>query len=211
MSSVPSLLRAELLRLRTSQTTAALLAATALVSLALGVVGIAGEYRHGTIGHALLAAPARWPVVLAKVLAHGLAGLLLGLVALAITFAAGVPGLAGEDAGVSYSSSLVRYVVLGTLVAPALFGAIGVGLGALLRDQPLALAIGLGWMLLVDSLAMSLIPELGRFLPGGALTSLVRGQTQDVLPAALAGLLLLVYAVALAAAGALALRRRDLT
>lgn len=248
MSSVPALLRAELLRLRTAQSTWTLLAMTALASLALvvltlsrldahelagprgvravltigagaasffalalGVVGMAGEYRHSTIGQALLAAPKRWPVVVAKLLAHGLAGLLLGIVALALTFAAGVPGLAGEDAGVSYSSALVRSVVAGTLIAPALFGAIGVGLGALVPDQRLALGAGLGWMLLVDSLAMSLVPQVGRLLPGGALTSLLRSQTQDVLAPGAAALLLLAYALAFAAAGVFALRRRDLT
>ena len=182
-----------------------------VIALAAGIVGVTAEYRHGTIGQALLSAPARWPVVVAKALAYALAGLALGVVALAATFAAGVPGLAGEDAGVSYSSALVRYAIAGTLLAPALFGAIGVGLGMLVRDQRYALAAGPGWLLVVDNVAMSAAPAVAKFLPGGALTSLVRGQTQDVVPAGVAALLLVAYALAFAAAGALALRRRDLT
>lgn len=182
-----------------------------VIALAAGVVGMTAGYRHGTLGQSLLSAPTRWPVVVAKALAFALAGVVLGAVALAATFAAGVPGLASEDAGVSYSSTLVRYAVAGTLLAPALFGAIGVGLGALVRDQRIALAAGVGWLLVVDNVAHSAVPAVAKFLPGGALTSLVRGETQDVLPAGAAALLLIAYALAFAAAGALALRRRDLT
>ena len=43
------------------------------------------------------------------------------------------------------------------------------------------------------------------------MTSLLRSQTHDVLPAGFAALLLLAYALAFAAAGVVALRRRDLT
>jgi ABC-2 type transport system permease protein len=152
-----------------------------LFTLALGVMGMAGEYRHGSLGQAWLAAPSRWPVVLVKGLAYGLAGLGFGLVALLITFGAGVPGLASEGAGISYSSAPVRSAVLGTLAATALFAVIGVGLGALLRDQVLALSIALGWALLIDSVAMGLEPAVGRFFPGGTVTSLLRSETQDVL------------------------------
>ncbi len=180
-------------------------------ALALGIVAMTGEYRHATFGHAVLAAPRRWPVLAAKAAAYALAGLLLGLVALAATFAAGVPGLAAEDANVAYGSALIRAVIAGSLLAPALFAVIGVGLGALLRDQRLALGAGLGWTLLVDSLAMSVVPELGRLLPGGAVASLLRSQTQDVLPATMAGLVLLAYALALTFAGGVAMLRRDVT
>lgn len=248
MNALPDLLRAELLKLRTSRTTWLLLGAMTLTTLAvvalvlsshdasdvegargvrkvltigggvscffalsLGVVGMAGEYRHATIGQALLGAPARWPIVVAKLLAQGGAGLLFGLVALAATFAVGLPGLAGKDAGVSSSASLVRYVALGTVVAPAAFAMIGVGLAALARNQALALSIGLGWMALVDTAATGLAPAVGKFLPAGTVDGLLRSRTDDVLPTGLAALILFTYALALAAAGALALRRRDLT
>lgn len=246
MSLIAQLLRAELLKIRTSRVTWALLAAMALVTLvvvvltlstldadelagsrgvrrvltlggaiagiftlALGIVGVAGEYRHDTFGQTLLAAPARWQAVVAKVLAYALAALLFGLVALVVTFAVGAPGLA-DDARISLSNELPRSIVLGTLLTAMLFAVIGVGLATLLRDLALALSVGLGWTLLVDSLAMALVPEVGRFLPGGAVTGVLRSQTQNVLQPAPGALLLLGYAVAFAVAGALAVRRRDL-
>jgi hypothetical protein len=248
MSAVGPLLRAELLRIRTSRMTWILLGAMALATvgvvaltlsaldagelagargvrkvltigagvscfftLSLGVIGMAGEYRHGTIGHPLLAAPARWPVVVAKASAYAMAGLAFGLVALALTFAIGAPGLAAEHAGIAYSSGLVRYAVVGTLAAAALFGVLGVGLGAVVHDQSLALALGLGWMVLVDGIVSELAPSVGKFLPGGAVTSLLRSQTQDVLPVGLAALMLLTYTLGLVLAGVLVMRRRDLT
>lgn len=180
-------------------------------TLALGVVGMAGEYRHATVGHTLLAAPERWPLVVAKAIAYAAAGLLFGLVALAATFALGLPGLAAQDAGVSSSSALLRTAVLGTLLSGAVFAVIGVGLAAVLRDQVLALSVGLGWMAVVDTLALSLAPGVGKFFPGGALAGLLRSQSQDVLAVGLAAVLLLVYALALAAAGAFLVRGRDVT
>ncbi len=180
-------------------------------TLAHGILGMAGEYRHGTLGQALVAAPSRWPAIAAKLLAHAVAGLGFGLVALVVTFIAGVPGLKAQDSSVSLTDSLPFTIMLGTLLAAALFAVIGVGLAALLRDQALALGAGLGWTLLADSLAMGLVPEAGRFLPGGAVMSLLRSQTDDVLPAGFAALLLLAYALAFAAAGIVAVRRRDLT
>ncbi len=182
-----------------------------LFTLALGILGMAGEYRDDTLGQALLAAPARWPVVLAKVIAHGLAGLTFGLVALVATFAVGVPGLASEGAGVSYSSGLLRAVVTGTMFAAAMFAVVGVGLAAVVRDQRIALGAGLGWALLVDSLAMAVAPGAGRLLPGGAVTGLLRVETDDVLAPQFAGPLLAGYALVFAIAGTLMVRRRDLT
>lgn len=248
MSCVPQLLRAELLKIRSSRTTWVLLGCMAALTcvvvlltlgslegdelagsrgirrvltiggslacyftLAHGILGMTSEYRHGTLGQAFVAAPARWPVVVAKVIAHVAVGLAFGLVALGVTFAVGLPGLAAEDSAVSYGGSLPPGVVLGSLVSAALFAAIGVGLAALLRDQSLALGAGLGWTLLVDSLVNGIEPAVGRFLPAGTVPSLVRSHTQEVLTPGVAAVVLLAYALAFVGAGALALRRRDLT
>ena len=61
-------------------------ATSALISLILGIVGSAGEYTHGTISHTLLVAPVRGRVAAAKLVASGLAGAFLALVAAAFAW-----------------------------------------------------------------------------------------------------------------------------
>jgi len=182
-----------------------------LFALVLGIIGMAGEYRHGTIGHSLLAAPHRWPIVAAKVVTYALAGLIFGAVAVAVNFAIAGPWMEARDAGWSLGEGLPWKIAAGSLAGCALFGVIGVGLAALVKDQVIALFVGVGWTLLLDSIILGVVPEVGKFLPGGALTGLTNGTGEELLDPPLGGLVLLGYATLLAVGGALAAQRRDLT
>ena len=110
-----------------------------LFALALGIIGMAGEYRHDTIGHTLLAAPARWQVIVAKVVAYALAGLAYGAVAVTLTYAIAGPWMASKGHGWSLGDSVPMEVIAGSLAGSALFGVIGVGLAAIIKEQVLAL------------------------------------------------------------------------
>jgi hypothetical protein len=180
-------------------------------TLAVGVIGMAGEYRHGTIGHTLLGAPARWQVIVAKVVAYAVVGLLFGVVAVALTYGISGPWMESKDYGWSLENTLPKEIIAGSLVGTALFGVIGVGLAALLKDQVAALFVGVGWTLLVDTVVSGVAPEVGKFLPGGALAGLTNGSVEDLLDPALGGLVLLGYAAVFVALGAIASQRRDLT
>ena len=181
-----------------------------LAAFGLGIAGMAGEQRTGVLGRSLLAAPKRWPLVLAKALAHAAAGAVLGLVALVVAYAVGLPGLESQDAGTSFGAARPRGIAIGTVLAPALFGALGVGLAALLGDQVRAVAAGV--VLVVGELVLAgAAPEVDKLLPTGLVTGMLRAQTDDVLAAPAATLLLAAWAVVVAAVGAQALRHRDVT
>ena len=247
MSVVPQLLRAELLKVRTTRTVLGLLAgmATLLVlivvlntagsdkedlkgteglretftlggigyifTLCLGVIGMAGEYRHDTIGHLFVAAPQRWEVVVAKVACYAILGAVFGVAAVVLVFAVGSAGLSIRDVDVRLDGALPRKIAFGTVLSYSLAAVIGVGLGALVKEQVLALMIGVGWTLVIDTFASAAVPEINKYFPGGAITALLREKTDDVLPQGLALLLLAGYAAAFAIAGTLLTRRRDLT
>ena len=66
-----------------------------LITLVIGILCITNEFRHGTITPTLLVSPVRPRLVLAKVVASLLVGLVLGLAACAII--AGVVALDGGD------------------------------------------------------------------------------------------------------------------
>lgn len=65
------------------------------VLLIFGVVGASSEYRHRTLAPALLIAPDRTRVDLARTSAYALAALLIGLPMLLVAFGLGIPLLGG--------------------------------------------------------------------------------------------------------------------
>lgn len=248
MSVVFQLLRAELLKVRTTIVPWALLGAMALLVVALvvlvvangddetlsgengvrsvlplggsiaylfvlavSIIGMAGEYRHGTIGHTLLAAPERWQVIAAKVIAYALVGLLFGAVAVGLTYGISGPWMESKDVGWSLENRLPKEIIVGSLAGNALFGVIGVGLAALLKDQVLALFTGIGATLLLDVIVSGVVPEVSKFFPGGAFTGLSNSAGDELLDPAIGGLVLLGYAALFVAGGALVSQRRDLT
>lgn len=182
-----------------------------LFVLALAILGMAGEYRHATIAHTVFGAPSRWHVIASKLLVYACAGLLAGAAAVIVTYAIAGPWMASKDAGFALGDPIPRELALGSMATCAMLAALAVGVAALIRDQVVALLVAAGWTLVVDSVAMAAAPELGKFFPGGAQSSLVGQPGDELLPAGTAALVLLAYTVAFAAGGAYILQRRDLS
>jgi ABC-2 type transport system permease protein len=184
----------------------------ALFAALLGALSITSEFRHGTIRPTLLVSPSRGRVVVAKVWASMLIGGGLGLVACAL--AAGVGTAALRVRGIEVALDGGDYVLLiaGGTAAAALWAAIGVGLGAVVRDQVPTLIGICAWLFFVEGLLVGDIAdvaEVGRFAPGAA-GAAISGQDPGTLLAPAVGLVLLVlYAAAAALAGSLATARRD--
>jgi len=104
-------------------------------------------------------------------------------------------------------------LVVGAAGAAALWAAIGVGVGALARNQVPTLIGICAWLLFVEGLLAGDIAvglgDVGRFLPGSAAEA-ISGQDPSTLLAPAVGLVLLAcYAAVTAVAGALAISRRD--
>jgi ABC-2 type transport system permease protein len=189
---------------------------TELFTLVLGVLAVSSEFRHGTITPTLLTTPSRARVVAAKLLAHMLAGLALGLlvVLLNIAFVEAILSARGIESGTSTSDAL-RWIA-GYGAAGALFAGIGVGVGTLVRNQVGALVGAFAWLFVAENL-LGLVPGLSDVIATYGLGSLSDGLTvsgdhgSDALAQLPAGLVLAAYAVLLAIAGAVLLRRRDVT
>jgi ABC-type transport system involved in multi-copper enzyme maturation permease subunit len=184
-----------------------------LFAALLGAMSITAEIRHGTIRSTFLVTPQRGRVVAAKVSVSILIGTGFGLVAGAAAVAAGVAALRARGIDVQLDRDDYMLLVLGSAAAAALWAAIGVGIGALVRNQVPTL-IGLcAWLLFVEGLLAGDIAgglgDVGRFLPGSA-ASAISGQDPGTLLAPAVGLALLaLYAAAAALAGSLATARRD--
>ena len=98
-----------------------------------------------------------------------------------------------------------------TLAGVALWGAIGVGLGAIIHNQVGAVITLLAWGFVVDNLLFGFVPSVGRFAPAHAADALIGLTSKHLLPAAAGGAILLAWTIAFALIATALAARRDVT
>jgi ABC-2 type transport system permease protein len=184
----------------------------ALFAALVGALSITSEIRHGTIRPTFLVSPWRGRVIAAKVFASTLIGAGFGLGAAAVAAGMGSGALRARGIDIQLGGGDYALLLAGSAAAAALWAAIGVGLGAVVRNQ-VPTVVGLcAWLLFVEGLLVgdvADIAEVGRFAPGAAAAA-ISGQDPGTLLAPAVGLVLLaLYATAAALAGSLATSRRD--
>jgi ABC-2 type transport system permease protein len=186
-----------------------------IFSSLLGALSITNEIRHGIIRPTFLATPKRARVLAAKVVAALIAGAALGLLAEAIAIGVGSSGLATRGIQIAPTSGDFAQLLAGGAGAAALWAAIGVGVGAIVRNQ-VGSAVGLVvWLLFIEMTVIGSVPSVGKFLPGAsaaALAGAMLAQTATYLLApAFGAVLIAAYAAAAIGAGLIATTRRDVT
>ncbi len=184
-----------------------------IFALVLGILAISTEFRHGTVTPSLLAVPNRPVWALSKLIANGVAGLVLGLAAvlipsLVVLLIFSLRGIEGN----ADTEEVIR-IVAGSTVGAGLLAALGVGLGALIRNQAGAIVVALVWLFFLEGL-IGIIPGLDEIVPKyapaaawGAVTG-TEGPG-DQLGQVPAGLVLAGWALLFLVAGIGLLRRRD--
>jgi ABC-2 type transport system permease protein len=186
-----------------------------IIVLIIGILIMAGEFRHSTVTSTFLISPKRGRVVGAKLVAAALVGFAIAVAAAALTLAIAIPWLSSKHVHVHFFSHNVGLVLLGGIGVTAVYGAIGVGVGSLIRNQTAALAVALAWVLIVESLLVGFAPEIGRWIPGGAAAALSgaanRAASGGLLPMWAGALLFAGYGVAFAVGGSRFTMRRDIS
>lgn len=187
----------------------------ALFAALLGTMSVTSEIRYGTIRPTFLATPHRTRVIAAKVAASALAGLVVGLLAEALAAGIGSAGLAARGIRIALSLGDFAQLLAGGAVAAALWAAIGVGIGALVRNQVGAVVGLCVWLLLIETTLIGNVPSAGKFAPGataGALAGAIQTQAASSLVAPMiGGFLLAAYAATAATAGSILIARRDVS
>lgn len=184
----------------------------ALLLLVIGILMTAGEFRHGTATSTFLITPDRRRVIGAKLAAAALVGAVIALASVLLTLAIALPWLSAEGIELSAYTSEMIAALLGSVAATVLGAVVGVGFGSLVRNQTAAITIALVWTQVVEGVLVGFVPEVGKWLPGGAASALAGVSTPNggLLPLGAAAVLLTVYGLAFAAAGASTLARRDI-
>jgi ABC-2 type transport system permease protein len=186
--------------------------ASAILTLVLGITAVAGEYRHKSITETYLATPRRSRVILAKLVAYGLAGALLGAISAGTGLITAGAWLAGKGGSLELADPDVWRTAVGIIAYNALFAAIGVSVGALIRNLTGAVAAALSWIALFETTVGNLFKDVGRWLPYSSGMALDYIPTKgDALSQWSAAGVLATYAVVLAAVAIVTTVRRDVT
>jgi len=239
-----ALIEAELLKLRSTRTFAAIAGTAAALSLVLtalaagvgghhdpralltrtsiayfviivllGAIGTTGEWRHRTITSTVLAAPDRLRLLAAKALSYSLAGIVLSLLVTVVTMLIGMLILDGRGQATLGVGGLAD-VLWRNLAIAAVLAPLGVGVGALLRNQTVTVIASLVVAAVLEPALLNAVPHVGRFGPMiGAPTGILGGAdaaANGPLALGLALGVLLAWAAVAFAAAAARLRRRDL-
>ena len=175
----------------------------------VGAISITAELRYGTIRPTFLVSPRRGPVIAAKLIVGLLAGIIFGLLAQGIMAAAATAAFSARGVVNTLSTGDYVQILLGGAAAAALWSAIGLGIGAVVRNQIGAIVGLCAWALLVESIVVGFVPNVGRFLPGASGLALAGVGDGKLLGPAAGVLVLAGYAVVLAAAGWVVTVRRD--
>jgi ABC-type transport system involved in multi-copper enzyme maturation permease subunit len=183
------------------------------LALVMGIVGMAAEWRHRTATSTFLAMPRRGRVVAGKLAAHAIVGFAYGVLAVIATVVAAAICLRVKHIDYRLTADHIPTVLLGALLATAIYGVVGVGYGALVRNQIAAVVSALLWSSVVDGLLVQFLPKLGKWTPGGAsgaLTEVAR-KGVDLLPVWGGALVLTAYGVVFALVGLRTTVSRDVT
>jgi len=193
---------------------------TSLFTVVFGILAVAGEYRHKTIVDTYLSTPARRQVIAAKLAVYTVLGALSGVVCSAVGLAAAASWWADKGLPFGWSNSAMWTTIGGGIAWNAAFAAIGVGLGALVRNLVGAIALALAWIALIEGIVGQLVGNLARWLPfnaGQALGGSPGGSgggppglgSATLLPRWGGAVVLLVYTIAFAVAAVTTSMRRD--
>lgn len=194
--------------------------------LLVGTLMVTAEFRHKTLTPTFLATPRRGRVLVAKLVIGVLIGALLGVIGTVAAVGVSAAFLSGFGLDTALTSSETWAMFGRMLLAYVLWALIGVGVGALVRNQVGAIVgvlvftqfiepIGRTAAAFVDGLA-----DYTRFLPGAASDALVGASvfsasmaptSSDALEWWVGGLVLLGYAVVFVVLGQLVSWRRDVS
>jgi ABC-2 type transport system permease protein len=177
--------------------------------LLFGIVGATGEFRHHTLAPAVLIAPDRARLTLARVGAYALTALVVGIAMVAVALVLGVPLLGGQS-GPDLAGADYTRMIAGGLLAAVLAVALGTGIGVLVRNQVAGVVGTLIWLFIVEPLTPLIYGKLRGYGILNAAGAVGGSVTHDTLSWGAAVGVLVAWAVVFLVAALAVDRRRDI-
>ncbi|MEO8889773.1 MAG: ABC transporter permease [Jatrophihabitantaceae bacterium] len=191
-----------------------------VVIFVLGVLGVTTEFRYQTITPTVLATPSRWTLITAKMISYAILGLIYAAICLIVQLAIAIPWLSTKHIHYSLGSDHIPRALIGVFIVLALFGIIGLGAGALLKNQIVAVTVGVIFLVALQNIALAIpgVKYAYPYLPGGATRAVVEVGSGDnslngvhLLSPAGGVVMLLLWAFVPAILGAAITMNRDIT
>jgi len=191
-----------------------------VVIFVLGVLGVTTEFRYQTITATVLLTPSRWAVVTAKMITYALLGIAYALVCVLVQLAIAVPWLDAKGVDYSLGQDGIPHAVGGVFLVLALFGIVGLGIGALVRNQVVAVSVGVIFLVVLENVFLAIpgVKHVYPYLPEGGIRAIadVTARDQDLngvrlLPVGGGVAVLLLWAFVPAIIGAAFSMNRDIT
>ncbi len=174
-----------------------------------GIMLFTSEYRFGTIRPTFLFSPSRNRLIVTKIVAGALSGLVFGLIGEGLVFSIGMMILKIRGVSVVMTGANITELLVGAVVGAALWGVIGVAVGAVFPNQVGAVISLLAWGFVVENLVFGFLSKIGRFLPVHAADAMMGRIEPKLLAGDLGTIVLLAWCLGLAGVGAALLARRD--
>lgn len=190
-----------------------------IFAIILGIMLMAGEFRHGTAVATFLTAPKRGVVLTAKLVIAAVGGVLLMVISTGASLLAGYFTLLGFENVAEPSEDLFINTMIAAAISGAVLSVVGVAIGTLIRNQMLAIVGALVYLFIIDPLLLALWPDAGKFLPSGLITAMLAidisapelgFDTTNYLPALTATLVLFGYGAVFAFVAIATSLRRDI-
>jgi ABC-2 type transport system permease protein len=189
-----------------------------VVVFVLGVLSVTTEFRYQTITPTVLTTPSRWRLITAKLITYAVVGALFAAACLLLALAMALPWLHAR--GVDIPASETGKAIAAVVLELALSALLGLGMGALLKNQIVAVSVGLVLILVVQNLVI-VIPGIKYaypYLPAGAANAMVTSRAENrvlngvhLLPPWAGALVFALWGIGLALLGAGITMRRDIT
>ncbi|MFM8751961.1 MAG: hypothetical protein ACKOEB_02025 [Actinomycetota bacterium] len=144
-----------------------------LFALIMGILIMTNEYRHGTAVGTFLVTPKRATVLYAKLIAASIAGFIVQVFSYVIAVSSGFIALTFFEPHAPVPMELLWKVFRASVLSGLVLGIVGVGLGALVKNQIAAVTGAVIWTLIVEGLVVAFVESVGKYLPAGAITGLV--------------------------------------
>jgi len=175
-----------------------------------GLVGTAGEHRHRTAAPAaLVAGHDRGAVLLARIGAYSLTGLVIGALMVVVAVGSAVP-LLSDHPGPDLTFGQITEVAAGNLAAFVLSAIMGAAIGAMVRVPIVGVIVVLVVNFAVLPLISGVAEHAADLTPFGAAGVLARTTHHATSSAGTAAVVLTAWAVVFVLAAVAGERRRDL-
>lgn len=190
---------------------------TAILVGVIGVLSITNDYNYHTIRPTFAATPRRVEVMIAKLLTTGLVAVILMAIVVVVGWLGGVALAGSEDVDISLNDLPgIKPALIGLVLLAVGYCLIGLGLGALLRNQGGTISLLVIFPFIAENIIHGLLrlanlDGIANHLPfrSGIAMATVNPEENLEISRISAGLVFGIFAVVVFALGTLAVDRRD--